>query len=369
MNPSLTNISEEDNNILKFTLSGLNVSLANAVRRTILSDIPIVGFYTETHENNDCKIEVNTGRLHNEILKHRLSCIPVHSSDLSILPGNYVVEVDVKNESENLMFITTEDFKIKNKTNDNYLTSEETKKIFPVNDKTGMYIDFARLRPKINQQLPGEHIKLTSEFSIHTAKENSVYNVVSKCAYSNTPDMTKANAAWEEQEDKMRSEEMNQDEIVFQKKNFYLLDAQRHFVDDSFDFVIQSLGTYENKEVVMKACLILQNKFADMIQNLDSDTVPILMSETTMDNCYDIVLENEDYTIGKSLEYLLYSQYYEKDKILSFCGFKKFHPHDDNSKIRVAFKDTVDKKMVNMYLRKSCVDASDIFKKIYDAFN
>ena len=45
MNPSLTNISEEDNNILKFTLSGLNVSLANAVRRTILSDIPIVGFY------------------------------------------------------------------------------------------------------------------------------------------------------------------------------------------------------------------------------------------------------------------------------------------------------------------------------------
>ena len=138
-----------------------------------MSDIPIVGFYTETHENNDCKIEVNTGRLHNEILKHRLSCIPVHSSDLSILPGNYVLEVDVKNESENLMFVTTEDFKIKNKTNDNYLTSEETKKIFPANDKTGMYIDFARLRPKISQQLPGEHIKLTSEFTIHTAKETA----------------------------------------------------------------------------------------------------------------------------------------------------------------------------------------------------
>lgn len=368
MNPSLTNISEEDNNILKFTLSGLNVSLANAVRRTILSDIPIVGFCTETHENNDCKIEVNTGRLHNEILKHRLSCIPVHSSDLSILPGNYVLEVDMKNESEKMMYITTEDFKIKNKTNDNYLTNEETKKIFPPNDKTGMYIDYARLRPKISEQLPGEQIKLTSDFSIHTAKENSVYNVVSKCSYSNTPDLTKANSAWEEQEDKMRSEEMTQEEITFQKKNFYLLDAQRHFVDDSFDFVIQSLGIYENKEVVMKACLILQNKFADMVQNLDSDTVPIGMSETTMDNCYDIVLENEDYTIGKSLEYLLYNQYYEKDKILSFCGFKKFHPHDDNSKIRLAFKDAVDKKMVNMYLRKSCVDAGNIFKKIYDAF-
>ena len=104
----------------------------------------------------------------------------------------------------------------KEQTNDNYLTLEETKKIFPANDKTGMYIDFVRLRPKISQQLPGEHIKLTSEFTIHTAKENSVYNVVSKCAYQQ-PDIAR-NAAWEEQEDKMRSEEMNQDEIVFQKK-------------------------------------------------------------------------------------------------------------------------------------------------------
>lgn len=49
MNPSLTNISNEDNNTLKFTLSGVNVSLANALRRTILSDIPIVSIYTQTY--------------------------------------------------------------------------------------------------------------------------------------------------------------------------------------------------------------------------------------------------------------------------------------------------------------------------------
>ena len=174
--------------------------------------------------------------------------------------------------------------------------------------------------------------------------------------------------AWEEQEDKLRSEDMTQQEIAFQKKNFYLLDAQRHFVENSFDFIIQSLGIYENKEIVMKACLILQNKFADMVQNLDSDIVPIIVSESTMDNCYDVVLENEDYTIGKALEFFLYSQYYENDKILTFCGFKKFHPHDDNSKIRLAFKESLDKKMVNMYVRKSCVDAAEFFKKVYDAF-
>ena len=65
MSVSLTNISEQENNTLKFTLSGLNVSLANAIRRTILSDIPVVGIYTQTYKGNQCIIEKNTCRLHN----------------------------------------------------------------------------------------------------------------------------------------------------------------------------------------------------------------------------------------------------------------------------------------------------------------
>ena len=128
MNPSLTNISNEDNNILKFTLSGVNVSLANALRRTILSDIPIVAIYTQTYQDNKCNIEMNTSRLHNEILKQRLSCIPVHMKELDVLPNNYVLEVDEKNDGDSLMYLTTEHFKIKNKENGNYLASEETKK-------------------------------------------------------------------------------------------------------------------------------------------------------------------------------------------------------------------------------------------------
>ena len=96
MNPSLTNISNEDNNTLKFTLSGVNVSLANALRRTILSDIPIVSIYTQTYEDNHCHIDINTSRLHNEVLKQRLSSIPVNIKELNVLPNNYLLEVDVK---------------------------------------------------------------------------------------------------------------------------------------------------------------------------------------------------------------------------------------------------------------------------------
>ena len=41
MNPNVQIISEDDNT-LKFTLSGVNVSIANAVRRTIMSNIPLL---------------------------------------------------------------------------------------------------------------------------------------------------------------------------------------------------------------------------------------------------------------------------------------------------------------------------------------
>ena len=67
MNPTLSNISEEGD-VYKFTLSGINVSLANAIRRTILSDIPTLVFYTETYKDNQCNISINSTRLHNEIL-------------------------------------------------------------------------------------------------------------------------------------------------------------------------------------------------------------------------------------------------------------------------------------------------------------
>jgi len=367
MNPIISNISEEGD-IYRFTLSNINVSLANAIRRTILSDIPINVIKTETDNENQCNIEINTSRLHNEILKQRLSCIPIHIKELDLLPEKYRLEVDVKNDTDNIMYVTTEHFRIKNKTNDNYLTKEELMKIFPPCIKTNQYIEFARLRPKISDSIPGEQLKLTAEFSVSNAKENSMYNVVSKCSYGNTLDAEKIKKQWENIENKLNSEQITKDEIEFQKQNYYLLDAQRQFVSDSFDFVIQTIGIYDNREIVKKACAILQNKMVDFMNGLDSDIIPINISETTMDHCYDIVLENEDYTVGKVLEYLLYEKFFIKEKILSFCGFKKYHPHNTDSIIRIAFHKNEDKKMVKQYLRMVSSDASEIFQAIYKLF-
>jgi DNA-directed RNA polymerase subunit L len=195
-----------------------------------------------------------------------------------------------------------------------------------------------------------------------------MYNVVSKCTYANTPDLTKVEERWDELQSKLVSEESTKEEIEFQKRNFYMLDAQRYFKPDSFDFTIQTVGVYDNKTIVKKGCLVLQNKFVDMIEAIDSDVVPIFRSETTMDNCYDIILENEDYTMGKILEYLLYTSYYEGDKSLTFCGFKKFHPHNPDSTIRIAFAQVADKNTVRQYLRDAANQAQEFYSRLHKMF-
>lgn len=366
MEPKIKAISEE-NQIYKFTLYDVNVSIANALRRTILMDIPMVVFRTENHETSDCTIYKNSGRLHNEILKQRLSCIPVHVpiDELDKLPGKYILEVNEKNDTDTLMFVTTEHFKIRSKEDEqDYLPREVVQKIFPP-FQSEYYIDFARLRPRITDNIPGEELHLVSEFSISNAHESSMFNSVSKCAYGNTPDLEKSNKIWDSVESDLRKEQLPAADIDLKKKNFYLLDAQRYFVENSFDFVVKSVGVYDNAVIVKKAAEILVVKFRTFSESIDNKLVNVLMSETSMDYCYDIYIDNDDYTMGKVLEYFLYTKFYEGDKLLSFCGFRKFHPHDTHSIIRIAFNNVADKDMVQQLLKVASEDAKKTFEKIY----
>ena len=78
--PAISNLSDEDDT-LRFTLSNINVSLANGIRRIILADIPTLVFRTTPYKENKSTIYINTSRLNNELVKQRLSCIPIHISD------------------------------------------------------------------------------------------------------------------------------------------------------------------------------------------------------------------------------------------------------------------------------------------------
>lgn len=359
----------ENNGILEFTLQNVDVSVANSIRRVILSEIDVNAFITEKFEENQCKIFENTSRFHNEIVKQRLSCIPIHMTDLDVLPGKYILEVKKENTEKQNIYVTTEDFKIKNKENQNYLSEEEVKKIFPADDITGDYISFVRLRPQWSNQLPGEKIHLECEFSKSNAKENGMYNVASVCSFGNTMDMEKVHKEWNQQESKMKADGSTEKEIEFERKNFMLLDAQRIFVEKSFDFSIKGIGIYENKVLVHKACDIMVSKLEKFIHDIDADIVFIRMSENTLEHSFDIIIENEDYTLGKVIEFGIYEKYFEKEKLLEFCGFKKFHPHDTQSVLRMAYIMPMDKAIIKQHLKGITAEVINVYKNIMKMFS
>ena len=347
MSTRIENLKETDE-ILTFTISGVDVSYVNAIRRTILSDIPIVCFKTTPHEENKANILVNTSRLNNEILKQRLSCIPICIKDLEIPIKNYMLELDVENKTDTIIYVTTKEFKIKNITTDTYLEEGDLRKIFPAyvppTGKGEYFIDFVRLRPKLSEEMPGEKIKLTCALSIGTSRDDGAFNVTGTCSYGCTPDDAKIVEELAKRKQKWADDGKSEATIEFEATNWKLLEGLRYVKRNSFDFIIQTVGIYENSEIIIKACQILMDKFVELKQILDKDAIDIHPADSTIEACYDIILENEDYTIGNILNYELYSVYYRDLKKLTYVGFKKMHPHDTHSILRMAFTDVTSGK-------------------------
>jgi len=378
MNP-LVNNEIIDDKCLMLTLSNVDVCFANAIRRTILSDIEICCILSEFHETNQVNIEINTGRLHNEILKQRLSCIPVHFSgtreEMEKFCDTFKLEIDCKNDSDIVKFVTTEDFHLvlrNNQTSDNLegvmadiSPHNKILGIFPPCKESKMYIDFSRLRPRISDSIPGERLKLDATFSISNAKYNSMYNVVSKCTYANTIDKDGVTKKWNEKEKTLREQKTPDNVIEFEKKNFMILDSQRIFIPDSFDFTIEGLGIHTNMDIFKQSCSILISKFNDLVLQISGNEFDIDPANSTMDNSYDCILKNEDYTIGKILEYIIYSNHYVNDQTLTYCGFKKYHPHDNHSILRFAFKQNDKIDYVN-YSKEIISNASNDAIKIFE---
>ena len=332
--PEVSNITSKDD-IMKFKIANTNVSFVNALRRTILSDIPVACFITSPYEKNTCNISINTTRLNNEILKQRLSCIPVFIDDLDIPIDNFQVELDEINDTNSFKYITTKDFKIKDLASDKYLTESQVQKIFPPDPKTKDFILFARLRPKLANNLTGERIKFKSILSISTAVENGSFNVVSTCAYEFTGDEKKQKDEWSKVEKTIEGK--SNKEINKMKKNWFHLEAKRFYKKNEFNFIIETIGIFKNRDIIKKACSVITDRLNKVMEKITNSDSLVVQSETTIPNSFDVTLVDEDYTVGKIIEYIIYELYFNKGDELCYVGFVKKHPHDSDSIIRIAF--------------------------------
>lgn len=368
--PVIESFTDHDGT-LKFTVSQINVSLANAVRRTILADIPTFCFRTLPHAENRVDITTNTTRLNNEIIKQRMGCIPIHlkANDPDFEHFNvedYRVVLDVQNTGTATTYVTTKDFRMVNVKTGKELSESVVRRIFPPDAITGGYILLARLMPRLTQFVEGERLALTAEIGVGTARMDGMYNVVSTCSYRATPNVEEAEKVWTERAKALERDGNDLAAIATEKKNWFAMEAQRYTHSDSFDFIVESVGVYSNVEIVTKSCLLLIEKCKKMISDIEnaSGDVDVAPSDTTLSNGYDVTLQNEDYTLGKCIEYFLHTNHYAGSKTVSFCGFRKNHPHDTHSMIRIAFHAPTDVDIVHTYLIQAARDSAAVFESI-----
>lgn len=367
MEPSVTIESTNTFNKLSFTLNGVDTCFANAIRRVILSEIPVVIFKTTPHDDSAANFVSNTSRLNNELVKQRLSCIPIHLDPRELPLERLLLEVDVVNDTDSVMYVTTEHFKVKDIQSGEYFPRSKLDEMFPPFSPSGgskYYIDLVRLRPRISDNMPGEKIKFSCKFGVGIAKEDACFSVASICSYGFTVDEQARDLELAKKAQEWQAAGETRESIAYLANNWRLLDGMRIYKVNSFDFVLQSSCFYTNEMLVTIACNVLINKMQVLIDSIQKDEIVIVQSTTTMSNCYDIILDHEDYTTGKILEYILHQKFFVELKILTYCGFKKLHPHDNQSIIRVAYKDTIDVSGVKINLTSCAEETIILFNKV-----
>tara|TARA_A100001015_G_scaffold280852_1_gene343505 strand:+ start:2462 stop:3589 length:1128 start_codon:yes stop_codon:yes gene_type:complete len=351
-NVNIKNLEELDN-ILSFTIENINVSYVNAIRRILHANIPIIVFKTNPYSENKVNIEINKTRLNNELIKQRLSCIPIHIDDIENFSyEDYEVYLEKKNETNEIIYATTEDFKIKNIKLNKFLNSGDVKKIFPPDSITEDYIDIVRLRPKINENNNFDEIKLSCKLSVSTAEDDGTFNVISIASYGNTLNPVEIKNKWDLKEDELKLKYSN-DEIQKIKLDWMLIDAKRIFIDNSFDFKLKTIGIYSNIKLMTLASKILIKKLFILVDDLKNDYDLIEEIPDNLDNCFKITILNEDYTIGKIIENYLYKKYFIKEKIISFVSFLKKHPHDNNSIIKISYNYLIKKDEIITHIEEA----------------
>lgn len=378
MEPRISSITEEAG-VLRFVLQGVNVSIANAIRRTLLSDIPTLVMRASPYDQTTITIETNTTRLNNEIIRHRLSCVPIHQSvDLPV--DKYEFVIDVSNTGNSVITVTTGDIKVIDTDTGKEAKAAISQQLFPPNPFTGDFIPIVRLNPRVSDQLPGEALKLKAKATVATAAESSCFNVVSCAAYGMSIDKQKQEQALANHLKTIRDEyrkqgidkEELQEMLEYAKKGWLALDGKRQTLKNSFDFEVETVGVFTNEDLVRQACAVLVGSLTELSTTLGQTNSLADEFEVQPGQFVMVRLANYDFTIAKVLEAILYIRNWEgKEKAdgLDFLATVRPHPHIPEVFLRLHFVEGLDERVSleersRMIVLNAIEEAKDVLNKI-----
>jgi DNA-directed RNA polymerase subunit L len=347
------------NNTLTFSINNIDVGIVNALRRIILSEIPNVAIPFDSSDPDKSQIDFveNTTCLHNEMLGHRISLLPINLDEKTIEnfdQDDYNFEINVHNTSHEMLDVTTHDIMILDKEGNNYSTKIQ-KHIFPDSPLTGDPILIIVLNPNHYNTNFGDKLHVRFQANLGLAKDHSRYSPVSTCAFSNVQDETKTAVAREEVVKKAQElithnnienkdgvqtilTDKDKNEI---RKRFNVHDAQRFFKTNEYDeanvfqFVIESECRMRNEYIFKKA-------FEVLISKIDSIITEKRFNVTKLDNnYYSVLIRGEQHTIGNLFHVLFYNVFLREKKELNYVGYHLVHPLVEEIIMKFKFNENI----------------------------
>ena len=357
---------ESKKGTLEFTLEGtdeygLDKSIVNSLRRTLLSEIPCVAFRIDEEQKKDIVMEVNNTSLHNEYLIHRLAMIPLYI-DPKTYEKQLLFYLNVKHDSsEPFKFVTTDDIKI-----------------FPL--KNGVIpgdeisLDDYNMKKPLSKK---EHDEILRNFTfrgkeypilITELKSTNIEEKYQELVCYGVPSVSdgREHAAWKavsdatytflENEDlfqQVANMKANQKNLIDDKEREEFIselrvnEGERYFYRDvnnephKYTMAITSQHHYSSSELFRTANEVMIDKLdilkKHFINLVKGGTTTLIFEQTDVENNYRLQMMGQNDTLGNVLQSHIVNHYIENDSLLSFCGYKKSHPLEEFVTLYIGF--------------------------------
>ena len=352
-----------------FILENTTSTIANTLRRCILSETRSVGFRADLTNAADpgIKIRKNTSVIFNEMLAHRLTLLPLGVRKIDEFdPKRYECLLSVKNERkgpiapESVLHVKGADFRIREKQADGSFVDAgpaATAALFPADPLTGETSLLTTLRPQWNPEQPPEEIDLTAYPVIGRGRDFMGFCPVSQCSFGNTLD-----------EDPVRQEQFFTQWLRDFKKvedagsldsavkanyrqEWATLGIQRCFLVDprtgepnSFSFTVESVGIRPVPEIVaegIRAVVELVAPYADQETPMETLGMRVQPVDSRM-NGVDVHFEGQEHTLGNLLQTLITEMYLDTeapDSPITYVGYKVRHPLHRVMTLRIGIRE------------------------------
>lgn len=294
-----------DNDSLYIELNNNNdikVSLANAIRRIAIAEVP-------TFAMDNIEFQENSSMLHDSYLSKRLSLIPLNYNEVNKYNVDKLeVSLDKINNTDHMMDILSGDFVV---TNDG-----QTINNIIINDK----ILFGKLKP-------GQNMKFKSKINKSTAiLDGTYYTPVCKSVVRYKRD------------DKL-IESLAKD--VEDKKYFIEVEGDQHYLKTKtgepavYIIELDSVGHIEPKVIMTLILNILSEKLKillDSVKEIIETKIQITLSEKLYES-YNFLIFDEDHTLGN-----LIGSYLLDHPQIGYAGYIIPHPNDNKLLITTSLK-------------------------------